>query len=207
MSYEFPEFENLQDGFLHAIGRIATKWNDLETTLSAMISFSSLTKDEIKLLNSKLNNSMKLLFIKASYQKHEKERPSQGDNLAIFLKFYQICCANRNFYVHASFHFNNGEARFSKKSDSKIGVTNTIRPSLDEVQKVSQEMKDVSQFGSEVLMRLRFTDDNGITQHETTGQKLRVAQPSRPSQPKTWDTHPTFETHPKPPRQPQSSPQ
>jgi hypothetical protein len=143
---EWPTYPIGPRDSLFAIGVVSTKFTELESIFRFMFStIFSFSTDDGNMIYAKIGNEAAVdlarrRLVITTWPKHAR------DDVAHFLKAFEICKANRDGLMHASLAWHSQNIYLMK--NTKSGKTQIASPTIDELRETANSINKFIEYGS-----------------------------------------------------------
>jgi hypothetical protein len=147
----WPKYETAPADRLHATGVLIANFNTLEVILLGIFGIATkIPNDLTSAVFSKLDSEARSNLIKKAL----RERPAADgvlDAVEGFLRAFEACARNRNLLAHSIQTNGEGSPLFKFTRKGRLEV---YKPSLEEIRRIADEIKEVSDYAMSIIGEL-----------------------------------------------------
>jgi hypothetical protein len=168
---------------VHAFGYISLIFNYLESTAGHLFGhYLPMSVSVCDSIYHRLNNADRIFLLHQIIEENERDSAVK-DAVSYYLNCYDICTENRNTLVHASIEVRDSPDMLPISKRSKAAKEILFHLSLGELRSVADQMGNVFDYGTRLLMWLFQRNNPTDERAKLMGWSLPPTQPSLPDKP------------------------
>ncbi len=184
-NWPLPRYDIGQSKHIHALGVVATLYNQMEFSLFCLLmDYTKLSSETTQWLIANISNNLRLELLRRCVGENESD-PTTKDHVHHYAACFDICTENRNFLMHSmsSKPNDNASLSFMKASRNDPKKVNHINLCLEDIRCVADDIANTMTFGGLLHIYFAFRDFPQSPEFSEEMRRTYSTLPKRPQLP------------------------